>query len=73
MPLYRVRIKQTTNLNGQSIDKGLSVDIPMFTNLSPIVVDEGSLVQDAFKRVHGIDLKKLNLLNTNWLEALVVG
>jgi hypothetical protein len=45
----------------------------MFTNINPVVVDSGSIVNDAFMRVYGIDLKKLNLLNTNWLEAMVVG
>jgi hypothetical protein len=73
MPLYRVSIKRSTHLNGVSISKGLSVDIPMFTNINPVVVDSGSIVNDAFMRVYGIDLKKLNLLNTNWLEAMVVG
>lgn len=69
MALFRVMIKQSSTFNGTRVEKGMSVDVPTISNISPVSADGGKLVQDAFIRIYGIDLKSLNMLNHSWLDA----
>jgi len=68
MALFKVTVKRSGVTNGLRLEKGMSVDIPSrYTN--PLTTNGGHEVQDAFKRIYGIDLKKANCLSPAYLEV----
>jgi len=68
MALFKVSVKRSGVTNGLRLEKGMSVDIPSrYTN--PLTTNGGHEVQDAFKRIYGIDLKKANCLSGSYLEV----
>ena len=54
---------------GQRIEKGMSVDVVTNSISNPVVTNGGQLVNDAFLRLYGIDLKKLGALNMVYLDV----
>lgn len=68
MALFRITVKSSRVSNGIRLEKGMSVDVPSgYSN--PVTTNGGHEVQDAFMRVHGIDLKKANCLSTAYLDV----
>lgn len=51
----------------------MSVQLSSPNTMSPINMDGGRLVNDAFMRVFGIDLKKAGILNIAYLRADRIG
>lgn len=69
MATFEIKTGQTINVNGEFVDKGLSVQISsMFSN----PFDEVEKVHKAFIRVHGIDFKKEGYLNPGYFEYKIV-
>lgn len=65
MAIFDIKTKQTINVNGEYVDKGLSVQISsMFSN----PFDEVNKIHKAFMRVHGIDFKTEGYLSPGYLE-----
>ena len=73
MPLYRVTVKQMKVANGLRIEKGMTADVVANSISNPVVTNGGQLVNDAFMRLYGIDLKKLGALNMVYLDVNRVG
>lgn len=73
MPLYRITVKQMKVSNGQRIEKGMTADVVTNTISNPVVTNGGQLVNDAFMRLYGIDLKKLGALNMVYLDVNRIG
>ncbi len=73
MPLYRVTVKQMKVSNGLRIEKGMTADVVTNTISNPVVTNGGQLVNDAFMRLYGIDLKKLGALNMVYLDVNRIG
>ena len=73
MPLYRVTVKQMKVANGLRIEKGMTADVVTNSICNPVVTNGGQLVNDAFMRLYGIDLKKLGALNMVYLDVNRVG
>lgn len=73
MPLYRVTVKQMKVSNGLRIEKGMSVDVVTNSISNPVVTNGGQLVNDAFMRLYGIDLKKLGAMNMIYLDVKQIG
>lgn len=73
MPLYRVTVKQMKVANGLRIEKGMTADVVTNSISNPVVTNGGQLVNDAFMRLYGIDLKKLGALNMVYLDVNRVG
>ncbi len=73
MPLYRVTVKQMKVSNGLRIEKGMSVDVVTNTISNPVVTNGGQLVNDAFIRLYGIDLKKIGAMNLVYLDVQRIG
>ena len=73
MPLYRVTVKQMKVSNGLRIEKGMTADVVTNSISNPVVTNGGQLVNDAFMRLYGIDLKKLGALNMVYLDVNRVG
>lgn len=73
MPLYRVTVKQMKVANGLRIEKGMTADVVTNSISNPVVTNGGQLVNDAFMRLYGIDLKKLGALNMVYLDVKQIG
>ena len=58
---------------GERIEKGMSVDVVTHSISNPVVTNGGTLINDAFMRLYGIDLKKLGALNMIYLEVDRIG
>lgn len=59
--------------SGQRIEKGMSVEVVTNSISNPIVTNGGILVNDAFMRRYGVDLKKLGALNMIYLNVDRIG
>lgn len=73
MPLYRVTVKQMKLSNGIRIERGMSVDVVTNSISNPVSTNGGQVVNDAFMRIYGIDLKKLGALNMIYLDVDRIG
>lgn len=73
MALYRVTVKNRRLCNGMCIEKGMSVEFATMLPVNPVTYNGGQLVVDAFKRVHGVDLKAMNAANAAFLDAVKIG
>lgn len=73
MPLYRVTVKQMKVSGCVRIEKGMSVDVVTNSISNPVVTNGGQLVNDAFMRLYGIDLKKVGALNMVYLDVNRIG
>ena len=68
MALYKVTTKRKFVSGNFLIDKGMSVRVSSFA-ANPLYYDEGNDVNNAFKRLYGIDLKPHGLLSATFLEV----
>ena len=73
MPLYRVTVKQMKVANGLRIERGMTADVVTNSISNPVVTNGGQLVNDAFMRLYGVDLKKLGALNMVYLDVKQIG
>ncbi|TXD81865.1 hypothetical protein ESY86_16710 [Subsaximicrobium wynnwilliamsii] len=69
MATFEIKTKEKMNVNGEFVDKGLSVQMSsMFSN----PFDEADKIHKAFLRVHGIDLKPEGYLSLGYLEFKLI-
>lgn len=75
MSLWRITTKRSVMFNGVSIEPGMSVEIPSQTNgwNNPMHITNNREINNAFKRVYGIDLERAGLLSPNYLRIEMVG
>ena len=73
MALYQITVKKQWRSAGQLIEPGMSVQVATDILADPILINGGQLVQNAFMRVYGVDLKKANALNGLVLESERIG
>jgi hypothetical protein len=66
MPTFQLSIKKPIHVDGVFLDKGISVQVSSFTTNPYNELDK---INDAFKRIHGVDLKSGGHLNPNYLEV----
>jgi hypothetical protein len=64
MATFNISVKQAINLDGEYVDKGLSVQISSM-NANPF--NDADKINDAFKRIHGLDLKSAGYLSSGYL------
>ncbi|MCX2838595.1 DUF6140 family protein [Salinimicrobium sp. MT39] len=65
MATFEIKTKHSINVRGQYIDGGLTIQVTsMFSN----PLEEKEKMQNAFIRVHGLDLKTEGYLNTGFFE-----
>ncbi|MBR4266547.1 MAG: hypothetical protein IKQ46_10890 [Bacteroidales bacterium] len=55
------------------LEPGMSVQVFSFNIGDPLLIDYGNLVNNAFLRIYGIDLKQANALNGLVLESKRIG
>ena len=68
MALYKITTKRKFVNGNLLIDQGMSVQVSSFA-ANPLYYDDGNDVNNAFKRVYGIDLKPQGLLSNTFLEV----
>jgi hypothetical protein len=64
MATFEIKTKEKMNVNGEFVDKGMSVQISTM-NSNPF--DDVEKIHKAFMRVHGLDLKSAGYLNMGYL------
>ena len=64
MATFEIKTKERMNVNGEYVDKGLSVQV---STMSSNPFDEIEKIHKAFMRVHGLDLKSTGYLNMGYL------
>ncbi len=64
MATFEIKTKERMNVDGEFVDKGLSVQISSM-NSNPF--DDVEKIHKAFMRVHGLDLKSTGYLNLGYL------
>lgn len=65
MATFEISTKQAMNVDGEYVDKGLSVLVStMYSN----PFDDVNKIDKAFRRVHGLDLKSAGYLSLGYLE-----
>ena len=69
MPLFRVTVKQSKLSSGIRIERGMSVDVVTNSMSNPLTTNGGQAVADAFMRIYGVDMKRLNALSTVYLDV----
>jgi hypothetical protein len=72
MALFKISVKHPFTSNGVHIEPGMSVQISTQIPMSPIALNGGQAVNDAFLRVYGINLKSAGLLKAAFLEATLI-
>lgn len=73
MPLFRVTVKQSKLSSGIRIERGMSVDVVTNSMSNPLTTNGGQAVADAFMRIYGVDMKRLNALSTVCLDVERIG
>ncbi|MBR3616190.1 MAG: hypothetical protein IKL56_06165 [Bacteroidaceae bacterium] len=73
MPLFRVTVKQSKLSSGIRIERGMSVDVVTNSMSNPLTTNGGQAVADAFMRIYGVDMKRLNALSTVYLDVERIG
>lgn len=73
MALYRVTVKQKRIVNRMIIEPGMEVNIPFVGHMAPVSGPCGDAIQSAFQRVYGVDLKKMNAINSACLQVDKIG
>lgn len=73
MPLFRVTVKQSKLTSGIRIERGMQVDVVTNSMSNPLTVNGGQAVADAFMRIYGVDMKRLNALSTVYLDVERIG
>lgn len=73
MPLFRVTVKQSKLSSGIRIERGMSVDVVTNSMSNPLTTNGGQAVADAFMRIYGVDMRRLNALSTVYLDVVRVG
>lgn len=73
MALYRITVKQKRIINRTIIEPGMQVEVPFMGHLAPVSGPCGDVINAAFMRVYGIDLKKMNALNSTCLQVQKIG
>lgn len=68
MALYKVTTKRKFVSGNFLVDKGMTVQVSSFSD-NPLYYDEGNDINNAFKRVYGVDLKPHGLLSVAFLEV----
>ena len=69
MPRFKITVKQNRTVNGIRIEKGMSVEIVTIAVGRPIASPQGQqAIADAFMRIYGIDLRKVEALNGGCLD-----
>jgi hypothetical protein len=69
MAKYRITTKHLRTTNGVRIEPGMSVEVITLTIGNPVVNNGGTLVQQAFLRIYGVDIKKAGCLNMGELSV----
>ena len=65
MPSYELKINKLISIKGRQIQKGLSVQISTHSG-NPF--DAQQQINDAFKRIHGLDLLSEGYANAAFLD-----
>lgn len=65
MPTFTVKTNQKLLVNGEYVDKGLSVQISVFTSNPFHSLEKINIL---FIRIHGIDFKKNGFLSPGYFE-----
>ena len=73
MPIFRVTVKQSKLSSGIHIERGMSVDVVTNSMSNPLTTNGGQAVADAFMRIYGVDMKRLNALSTVYLDVDRIG
>jgi len=68
MPTFEIKVKHAINVQGEFVDKGLSVQI---TTMMSNPFDEVHKIDKAFQRIHGLNLKPEGYLSMGYLEVEV--
>ena len=72
MALYQIFVKNKVQKDGMCIQLGMSVQVATVNNGDPFQ-NNLQLVQDAFMRIYGVDLKRMNALNNVNFVAVKIG
>lgn len=70
MALYQITVKKQWRSAGQLIEPGMSVQVATDILADPLLINGGQLVQDAFMRVYGVDLRSMN--HWCWMQKELV-
>lgn len=73
MALFKVSVIRSFRTPTVVLEPGMSVQVSQFQPVDPLSLNGGKLVQDAFMRVYGFDLKKAGLLNHGYLRSEKIG
>ena len=73
MPLFRVTVKQSKLSSGIRIERGMSVDVVTNSMSNPLTTNGSQAVADAFMRIYGVDMKRINALSTVYLDVERIG
>lgn len=73
MPLFLVTVKQSKNVNGIRVEKGMSVEVVTSSMSNLLLTNGGQAVADAFMRKYGIDVKKAGILSTVYCDVQRIG
>ena len=69
MAKYRIITKHLRTTYGVRIESGMSVEVITPTIGNPVVNNGGTLVQQAFLRIYGVDIKMAGCLNMGELRV----
>lgn len=72
MALFKATVKSTKVMSGIRLEKGMSVDLSSKHN-SPLAINGGKEVVDAFLRVYGIDIQKVRAVSSTYIEVKKIG
>jgi hypothetical protein len=74
MSLLKVTLRNSGNINGIRLEKGMSVEVVTKPNTAQVfsTLQGQELVRDAFLRKYNIDLKKANRLSNQYFDVVIL-
>ena len=69
MAKFLITTKRMCNNNGIRIEPGMTVEVITQSMSNPVLTNGGQPVVDAFMRIYGIDIRRVGILNMNYLTV----
>jgi hypothetical protein len=72
MALLKVTLKNSANVNGIHLEKGMNVEVVTKSGVTQVTLQNRELVREAFMRKYNIDLQKACRLSNQYFDVVIL-
>ena len=73
MRFFRITVTKRVYTNCVRLEPGMSVDVVTHSFSDPVRTNSGKSVEEAFRRIYGVDIRKAGALNSTYLKVKRIG